>query len=479
MTMTDFRKTFFKGTFWGILGSSGQQVLTIISTVILARLLAPEDFGLAAVAMATTGIFSVLTEMGFSQAIVAHKDADQSWCDSIFWFQLLVGILLAVVLNFLSGPIAAFYQMPPLAWIIKVSGLGVVASLAASVPMALIQKKLLFRQYNLILILSLLITTALAIALAVSGHGVWALIFPPILLNVLYAFLACAFLRYWPRPSFRKEHIQRTARFGLSVLGTNFLNYFVNNGAQLIMAKAWSPHLLGIYNFAYRRSMQPYQIFNSFFSGMVFPLFSSISQDRERLRRSFFRLTKASQYIVFPLYALLIVFAPKIIPFVFGPQWIEAVLPFQILAAFILFRTYGIAVSNTYYALKKPEVGLKMALLRFGVTIPFLLVMMSLRLGVVWVAVGALCVDIVVSTWYMLGCYRLLGIDGKYFYRELKGPVTTLGLMLAGILFFRLCFSSWGISEMVPALGGLAIYVWWSRMEFRDIFSQMNQALRT
>ncbi len=471
-----------RSTAWNVVGAVIKQGITLLSAIIVARLLTPDDYAIAGLALSVMGLFNVLTAQGFGQALVRRPQLTPLTVHSVFWFTLLQGLVLAGAAVVAAPLIAQFYHQPDMAPLLVFLALTLVISMLGVVPNALLQRDMRFRDINLIGISGGLIAATLGIGVAVAGFGYWALMMPGLGIALATAAGAYWLTRYRPAFAFSWQEIKSVAVFGFSMLGSQVLTYFSDNSDYLIMGRFWATASFGQYYFAFERARQPFNIVVAQLSSVVFPAFSKIQDDRERLRRAYLRGTRLVTLIVFPLHVLLVGLADPLVPWLFGPQWQPAVPVFQVFAAYGFVRGLAALTVPSLLAINYAQAIFFFNLFRVAVTVPALLYL-GFNGGDILTTAIVLLVIWVVQTPFLIGFLnRKLGLTWRSF--GASWHVVGLATVIMGLAFAAIHaitttagWPVWAVATL-SAAGSSALFILLTRRDLRDLVDQVRRAVR-
>ncbi|MDR0306462.1 MAG: lipopolysaccharide biosynthesis protein [Chitinispirillales bacterium] len=323
--------------FWKYLERSGSQASQFAVSIVLARLLAPNDFGVLALVMAFISVANIFVESGLRNALVQKKDANDSDFSTAFWFSLLIAVIVYAVLYFSAPPIAAFYKNEGLTSVIRVLGITLFLGVLGSVQEAYIMKNFLFKKLFFRSLAAVIPSGILGITLAHSGFGIWALVWQ----QLANAFLTCVFMLFmvpWkPALVFSVISARKLFNFGYKLLFSSLFGVTCVNLTNLLIGKFFTPAMLGFYN---RGEQFPKHIVlnvNESINAVLFPLLANSQDNIEQFRQIMRRCVKASSFIIFPLMALLASSAKPTVAFVFGEKWLPCAAFLQVNCLILAF----------------------------------------------------------------------------------------------------------------------------------------------
>ena len=257
--------------------------LRLGSVVVLARLLDPKDFGLVAMVAVVTGIYGLFTTAGLSLATVQKATITDEQISTLFWINMLIGVILAVLCVATAPVLVAFYHEPRLFWVTVAMAAGFLFNAAGVQHSALLQRQLRYVALTVIETLSQLVSVVVGIGMAIAGFGYWALVAVTIVspaISTVCMWLTTAWIPGMPR---RKVGIGSMLRFGGTVTLNGLVVYVAYNLEKVLLGRFWGPDALGIYGRAYQLINIPTDNLNSAIGGVAFSALSRLQDDPVRL----------------------------------------------------------------------------------------------------------------------------------------------------------------------------------------------------
>lgn len=295
--------------------------LQILTTVILARLLSPADYGLQAMVLTLTGFFSLFRDAGLSVASVQRQELDHEQISTLFWINLALGSSLMVLVACAAPFLAAFYKDPRLLWITLAS-----ASIFFIYSLSIQHRALMDRAMRIttsvkIDILSVTIGAVVAIGMAALGFGYWALICQNISLPLVGTIAVWIAMPWMPgKPRWTAE-LRSMVRFGSTVTLNSFVVYLAYNAEKILLGRYWGSAPLGLYGRAYQLTNLPVQQLTNSMGSVAFPMLSRLQNDPERMRRSYLKSHSLVVSLTVPVVISCALFADEIIRLMLGPKW--------------------------------------------------------------------------------------------------------------------------------------------------------------
>lgn len=432
--MGNIKQQLVSGVFYTALAKYSGVIISLVVTGILARLLSPDDFGVAAIATVIIAFFSIFTDVGLSPAIVQHKELSEKDLSGIFAFTLWTGATIAILFVAASWPIASYYNSPMLRPLCQLLALNLFFASANIVPNALFYKN---KEFKFIAIRSLIIQvgggTAAVIA-AFSGAGLYALIINPIFSSILI--FAISYQRYPQRLRLTSGISAIRVIFGYSAYQFlfNVINYFSRNLDKLLIGKYMGMSPLGYYEKSYRLMMLPLQNITQVITPVMHPIFSDYQNEPEKLATAYERIIRFLAFIGFPLSVFLFFTAKELTLIIFGDQWMASVPVFQILALSVGIQIILSSSGSMFQAAGDTKSLFVCGLFSAIVSVT------GMMTGIFWfktleaVATGiciAFTLGFMQSYWMM---YRItLKRNIRFFVKQLISPLFASGVLLAAL----------------------------------------------
>ena len=445
------------GVAWQGLSYLGGKVLVLVTTVVLARLLAPADFGVIGLALVFIAYAEGVTDLGVAQALI-YLPEDREATDAAFVVILLFSSVLVGVAMLVAPAVAAFFHRPDVTNLFRVLSLSLLIGGAGEIPDALLRKRLLFRRRLVADIARSAAQGVVSIALAAAGAGPWSIVYGYLAGGLLWTATAWTLVSYRPAARFwrvRWERAQPLLSYGVAAAGNALLLSLVFDIDYLIVGRKLGAASLGYYTLGFR--IPEMAIINVFIvvSVVAFPLFSRARTDMDRLRKGY--LTAIRLQTVYGVWAGvgMAVVAPMLVHVVFGPKWEPSIVPLQALALYAAFRSLGIGAVDVYKAIGRPTLAVALSFVRLVVLVPALL--LAVRYGINGVSWAQAVVALLLAALMQGVASRVLGLGMKSLGVALL-PACAVGLGAAmGAGAIRLWMPGGESARLVLAIlaGGL------------------------
>ncbi len=320
-----------------------QFFLHLGSTVVLARLLTPQDYGLIGMVTAVTGFVAMFKDLGLSMATVQKSEINHGQISTLFWINVLLSFGVMLVTAALAPAIAWFYGEPRLTWITLALASAFIFGGLTVQHQALLRRNMRFGALAFIQIASMLAGIITAIIAAWCGLRYWALVLMQVaaaITNAIAVWVACP---WCPGLPVRRSDVRKMLAFGGHLTGFSFLNYFARNLDNVLIGKVWGAQPLGFYSKAYGLLMFPLAQINTPVSAVAIPALSRLQDEEERYRNYYLKAISLIAFVTMPLVMFLIVMSSEVIHVLLGPQW----SPVSRIFVFLGISALGQPIANT------------------------------------------------------------------------------------------------------------------------------------
>ena len=464
--MKDLKRKTIRGGAAKICAQAANLLLRTGSLMILARLLDPKDFGLVGMVTAVIGVFSVFRDFGLSAAAVQRMTVTEDQASTLFWINLLVGAMLALLALALAPLVVVFYHEKRLLGVTAVLATAFLFNAAGVQHSSMLERQMRFITLSVIDIVSLLVSTAIGIGMALRGWGYWALVATTTVTPIVYTIGVWMTTAWIPGRPRKQSGIRSMLRFGGTVTLNGLVMYIASNFEKVLLGRFWGVDALGIYGRAYQLINIPTDNLNSAAGGVAFAALSRLQDDPDRLKSYFLKGYSLVLTLTVPITFTCALFANDLIAVFLGPKWHSAAGVFRLLApttlAFAILNPLGWLLN----ALGLVGRGLKIALVLGPVMIAGYLV--GLRYGPTGVASAYSTVMflslIPLIAWVTRGTIISVGDILLTVSRPLLSGIVAAGLVFGLQLFYgpqlpplpRLVI---GVSLVLSIYAGMLLYV--------------------
>lgn len=453
----NIRHQVFAGMRWTGLSQVAQQLINLLWSVVMARLLLPDDFGLLAMASVFTGIVFFVLDLGLSAVIIQKPELETRQISSIFWLNVLAGVLMTLVGIVLAAPIAWFYRNPAVQPVVVVLSLNFLVFSLSATQSSLLHRQMDFKALELRTLVGLIVGTAASIAMAVAGLGVWSLVGRLLIAGIASCLLLWSVSGWRPGWYFRWADVKGWVGFSNEVLASNLLAHVGRNADNLLIGRFVGAMSLGYYAMAYNVMMFPVQRFSQVLASVLFPALSRLQEDTTRLTCGWFRAARLIGAVTIPLMVGLVVLAEPFVRVVYGEKWLPVVPVLRILAVSGAVQSLGILDGTVLLALGHSR--LRLQLTAFAVGVAVISFIVGLPGGVIGVAGCFVAANLCTSIVTLLVTLRCLQLSAAAYLRNLRGVLLAACAMGAAELLIRALPLAPAPLLLVAVPAGIALYI--------------------
>lgn len=325
------RKQAVSGMIWTFLQQFGSQLISFVVSMVLARLLLPEEFGLIGMLTIFMGIGSALFNGGLTSSLIRTQECSQEDYSTVFYFNFVGSILIYGIL-FIAAPwIAKFYHQPTLTSITRVYGLTFILSAFGAVQNTILTRELKFKKLAIISVPALVISSVVGIVMAYLNYGVWSLIMSTLVNTFFVSFFLWFSANWYPKLIFSKDKFIQHFYYGYKLTISAILETVFTNIYQIVIGRFYSPALVGYYTRANTLMMLPVGNISGALNKVIFPLFSKVQDDLPRFRNSYKQIMQMVLFIITPIIVLMGLLAKPLIVLLFTDKWLPVVPIFKII----------------------------------------------------------------------------------------------------------------------------------------------------
>jgi O-antigen/teichoic acid export membrane protein len=390
-----------KGISWSAIESFSLQGIQFLITLVIARLLTPEDFGLVGMLTIFISVSQSLINSGFSQALIRKQNRTESDCSTVFFFNIVISFVLYVLLYSFAPLVALFFHEPSLTPLMRVLCVVVVINSFAVVQRAILTAVIDFRTLAKATLTASIMSGALGIYLANTGFGVWTLVWQQIVNAFICVVLLWLFSSWRPKWLYSWKSFREMFSFGSKLLVSGLLETVYNNLYQLVVGKVFTAATLGHYTQAKHFSNLPSTHITGIVQRVTYPVLSSIQDDDNRLSVNYRKLLRLSAFIIFPIMCLIAGIANPLVLAILGEKWsFTALLIPPLCFTMMWFPIHSINL-NLLQVKGRSDLFLKIEIIKkiIGVLILFI----SIPFGIVflcWSGVLSSIISLIINTYY-------------------------------------------------------------------------------
>lgn len=385
------RKNFIVNFIWRFAERCGAQAVTLVVSIVLARILAPEAFGQVAMITVFTTILQVFVDSGLGTALIQKKDADDLDFSSVFYFNLVMCLVLYLGMFLASPFIANFYNDRSLTPLIRVISLTIVISGVRGIQQSYVSRNMMFKRFFYATLVGTTISALIGIGLAYAGYGVWAIVMQQLSNTAIGTIILWLTVKWRPRKMFSWERLKGLLSFGWKLLVSSLLDTVYNNLRSLIIGKMYSSADLAYYEQGQKFPAAIITNINSSINSVLLPTMSSVQDNPERVKAVTSRAIKTSTYILAPLLMGLAFCAEPIVQLLFTDKWLACVPFLRIFCITYMFYPIHTANLNAINAMGRSDLYLKLEIIKK-------IVGLTLLFSTMWFGVMAMAYSLLVSS---------------------------------------------------------------------------------
>jgi O-antigen/teichoic acid export membrane protein len=479
--VSDLDRRIIRGSAWLALSYGGGQLVSLVSTAVLAHFLAPSAFGVVALASVAIVAVTTLQESGLGLAMIHKRDEVERAAGTTLVFSVVMGLLLYAAAFFVAPLLAHIFRQPSLTNVIRVLATLLIARGIGMVPGVLIERELRFRARAKGELTGAAVQAAVAIPLAVAGAGVWSLVAAQVASAGVTSLVYWLLAPFIPSPRlFSWPLLRELGRFGRYVTAANILALIDQNVDTATVGRLLGAADVGYYNLAWRLCNLPATGIGYVLGRVMFPAYATMRDDLEAFRATFLTNVRRVALASLPIGVGILIAAEPIVVGIFGAKWRPAVVPLQILAVFGIVRSFAGTTGAVFQASGRPQIVTWLNVLHLAVLCAGLFTLTP-RFGLNGAAdavTAAALVTLVVSYRYAL---RILELPFARLTHEVARPLicsVPLAVTLAAILVGTRGVDS-GTRLAILIVGGACVYAATLATVARREVSAIAAALRS
>lgn len=449
----NLRQRVFSGLLWQGMARGGDRMARLVTNIVLARLLAPDDFGLMGVVAAALAPVDAVTFLASEQAIVQNPNSrERRFLETTFWVTAIRGVLLGLLIVAIAPFAAWYFGRPDALPLFAAIGLQPVFQGLMSPRVHLLLKDLRFQRWSLYRLACSLCGMAVAVAIAIWLRSAWALLIGQLMLTGAQALGSYVVAPLRPRLTFDRETWKQLRTYGARAAGTPLLMMFVMQAPALLLGRFAGLEALGVFMLTQRLVDVPSEISQQVVGSVAMPAYSALQEDRARLARAWLRAVRMVTLVVLPIAALLGWIGQALPAAVYGAQYTPAAGLVGLLALAALLRSLGSVIGPVFWAVGLPSLDRRAQLLRVGVVyiagIPLVATFASG--GMATALIAGLISALLASAWLVR---TVLPVKPAELWSAVQPGVIGAAALLAGLLTLDLLHAPHGWLRIGIAAG--------------------------
>ncbi len=356
MEELSLRQKVIKGGFWVFTLRIIAQIFSFLRLVILARLLAPEDFGLMGIALLFLATLKTFSETGFTQALIQKKRKIKDYLDTAWTILVLRGVILFLVLYFIAPQAVVFFNAPQAQPLVRIIAFSVLFQALTNIGIVYFQRNLEFSKQFFYQFSGVLADFVVAVSAALILRSAWALVFGLLAGGMVRMIVSYLIHPYRPKLDFNFNKAKKLFGFGKWILGSSILIFLVTQGDDIFVGKLLGVAALGFYQLAYRISNIPATEITHVISQVTFPTYSKLQKNISKLRRAYLSTLQLTVFLVVPLGGLIFILSPDFTKIFLGEKWLPMVPAMRVLCIFAMARAFGATNGSLFLGAGRPKI---------------------------------------------------------------------------------------------------------------------------
>lgn len=417
-----------RGVLWSFLEYGGGEGISFVVFLVLARLVAPEDFGVVSLAGVFVALAQVFLNQGFSDAVIQRRELTRDHCSTAFWSNVAIAAVFLVATLLGADLLAAAFGQPRLAPVLRWLSFVFVSTALISVHQAVFKRELRFFSFAMRALVGITAGGIVGVVMAIQGWGVWSLVGQQ-LVNGAASIIVIWTTSGW-RPQFRfcRRCFADMAGFAANVIGSNLIGFFYKKLDVFLIGFFFSAELLGYYYLVVRLVTTMGLLTLSTVQSIVMPVLSRLQDDRPRFSEVFATTIQLVHSVYLPIVLGIGLVASPLLPLLFGAKWEPSVPIMEVISLNAFTAVFSVFSGPVLYAAGRPESHLRLSLVHVGVTLAVFLPMT--QFGLIGVAASTVLSMVIVMPLHLFVLSRDAGIDARAALLRCRSA-TLAGLAMA------------------------------------------------
>ena len=452
----ELKRKVVKGFTWVAAEKTLSAVLQLGVSLLLLNLLLPEDYATIAIIVSIVAILNTFVDSGFSQTLIRKTDADDRDLNSVFYFNVVVSVAIYAVFALLSGPLAKLYSNPRISTLGPVLFLLVPLYASGIIQQTVLSKKIDFKKLSKITFVSYLLADISAVAVALCGGGIWALVAQRMGIVGFKSAILWMTGDWKPSLSFSLAPIREMMGYSSRIFATDLINNTYNNVASLFMGKIY-PRDLGYYDRALKLKNMPVDSTVLAVQSVTFPALAEIRDNDDKFRLSSHKIVGILSFCIFPMMLGLIATAQDIFALLLPPRWQPSIPFFRVLCIAGMMSPLAIFFNNTMKIRSNGNIILRLEIIKKCIITAILAC--TIPLGAMAIAWGQVAIAAVDMTLNLVASRRYSNYMCMDFVRDVLPPLALSAVMYLAVYLIGLAALPLWLGLACKILGGVAVYV--------------------
>lgn len=462
-----------KGIVWSSIERFSVQGIQFLVMIVMARLLTPKDYGLVGMVAIFIAVAQSLVDSGFSQALIRKQNRTETDNSTVFYFNIVVGILLYLVLFAIAPWVADFYNSPELTALMRVICLSVVFNSFVVVQRALLTVNIDFKTQAKASLTAAVVSGVIGIGMAYSGFSYWSIVAQQLVNLGLNTLLLWIFTRWRPRWIYSWGSFRELFTFGSKLMVSGLLDVVYRNMYLLVIGKVFTASSLGYYTRANQFAEFPSSNLTGIMQRVTYPVLCQIQDDDERLAQIYRRFLRLSAFLIFPLLVGLSAVAEPFVLLLLKEQWLFAATLLQIICFAMMWYPIHAINLNLLQVKGRSDLFLRLEIIKKAIAV--LILCVTIPMGLIAMCVGQILsslIALIINTNYT---GKLIQVG---FLRQMRDllPTLLLSLSMWGVVYgITSCLSGIILQLIVGIIAGMVYYIALSALfhfpELKELYS--------
>ncbi len=448
-----------RGGIWVFTLRITNRCLGFIRTIILARLLVPEDFGLIGIAMLAASTLASFSHTGFQSALIQKKDDIKTYLD-VAWTTLAIrGIVLSAIL-FLSAPlIAEFFNSVQAELVIMVIAVNALIAGFGNIGIVFFQKDLQFKKQFIYDFSATIVDLVVSISLAFILRNVWALVWGGVAKNITRFCLSYILHSYKPRLSFSKDKFRDLFGYGIWISGSTILIFLITQGDDIFVGRMLGVTALGFYQMAYLLSNLPSTEITDVISRVTFPAYSKLQDDLMKIRDAYLKVLQVTAYVSIPLAGGIWVLSFEFTHIFLGEKWLPMVPAINILALAGAIGSISATTRPIFHGIGKPKVDTTWQIIKLLLLVA-VIYPLTIKWGISGSAIAVLISTFISAIGFSVMAIRITKCNFLSFGKMTAPPLLNTTVMIFTIIIIKTAFECINLWHFLVLIGaGFTAYL--------------------
>ncbi|MCI6187321.1 MAG: lipopolysaccharide biosynthesis protein [Spirochaetia bacterium] len=449
------------GFIWRLSERVGAQLVTFIVSIVLARILVPEDYGAIAILMIFINVADLFVVSGLGNALIQKKDSDNVDYSSVFYLNIIISLILYSIIYYFAPSIAEYFDKEILKTTLRVLSLKVPLAAINSVQQAYVSKHMMFRKFFFATIIGTIVSAFVGIILAYLGFGIWALVWQYMTNSVMDTIILWFTVKWRPDLVFSFKRVKQLFSYGWKIFASAFLIQACDQLKSLFIGKFYSSSDLAFYQKGNQFPSLIVVNINSSFSSVLFPSLALMQDERERFNEFLLKSIRMSTYIVFPLMAGLYIVADNLIPLMLTDKWNFSIPYLRIAAVYLAFQPFTTAFIDALNAIGKSDVTFKQSIIKR--LIGLVLIIITINISVFALAISDICITLLAIILNAIAAKKYLNLTVKEQFLTIIPNICITFIMVVVVYLIKIIIGKIILSNilmiLIQVFIGISFYI--------------------